>query len=449
MYKRISMVMFPVLALALIVVSYWGYTQLQMRNKIMVKAENQYQRSFHNLSYHLDRLHEELGNTLAMSTVSSDTYRKGLMNIWRLTNEAKSSVSQLPLYGMEFSKTEQFLTNVANFSYLAGVRDYAKKPLNEKEMKTLDSLYKHSAEISNEIRGLQAKTLSTRMSWSDVELALSSDKGPHDNMIVDGFQAMEKQVSGYDDVEWDPAVVNMHRKNNFNELDGKEETPEEIRHKAAQFWNADPNAIQVTENGKGTKTHTYSASMNTGSGTLQMDFSRKGGQPFYFSNHREIGKATLDMDQAISHAKQFLDHHNYKDMIPVTTDHAGPTADITFAREQNNVKLYPEKILLKVALDNGEVVGMQATDYVFNHKDRQIAEPKVSVEEARKNISERMNITQQGLAVIKNNVNEEVLCHEFFGQMNNTNYRIYINAETGAEEKIEPIKAAGQALLTQ
>lgn len=438
MYKRISAVLFPIVTIALIFTAYWGYTEYQKRNKIMVKAENQYQRSFHNLSYHMDRLHEQLGNTLAMSTASVDTYRKGLVKTWQLTSEAKSEVAQLPLLGMEFSKTEQFLTNLSNFSYQTGVRDFSKKPLSDKELKTLNALYTRSGELSKELRGMQAKVLSTKLQWSDVEMALASEKGPKDNMIVDGFQAMDKQVSGYSDVEWDPSIANMSRRHDSDTLKGKEVSADEVKNKAAQFWNIDPSLVQVSENGKGTKFHTYSANINNSAGGVsQMDYTSKGGHPFHFLNSREIGQPTCDVNQAADIAGQFLDKHNYKSMTPISFDKNGNAADITFARKQNDVTIYPEKIAVKVALDNGEIVGVQATDYVYNHKERELKQPQMDMEAVQKNLSDKMNVTGKGLAIITNEMKEDTQCFEYVGKMNNTSYRIFLNADTGAQEKIE------------
>ncbi len=54
MYKRLSAVLFPIVTLLMIGAFVWGYQENQEKNSILIKAENQYQRAFHNLSYHMD-----------------------------------------------------------------------------------------------------------------------------------------------------------------------------------------------------------------------------------------------------------------------------------------------------------------------------------------------------------------------------------------------------------
>ncbi len=76
MYKRLSIVMFPILLVALIGTGFWGYLEHQEKNSVLIKAENQYQRAFHDLSFHVDKLHTEIGNTLAVNSTSQDAYKK-------------------------------------------------------------------------------------------------------------------------------------------------------------------------------------------------------------------------------------------------------------------------------------------------------------------------------------------------------------------------------------
>ena len=78
MYKRLSAIFFPIATVLLIGALMWGYQENQEKNSILIKAENQYQRAFHNLSFHVDKLHGELGNTLAVHSASTGSQRKGL-----------------------------------------------------------------------------------------------------------------------------------------------------------------------------------------------------------------------------------------------------------------------------------------------------------------------------------------------------------------------------------
>lgn len=447
MYKRLSIVMFPFLLVALIGTGIWGYLEHQEKNSVLIKAENQYQRAFHDLSFHMDKLHTELGNTLAVNSTTHDAYKKGLINVWRITSQAQGEITQLPLTLMPFNKTQEFLANIATFSYRAAVRDLSKQPLDDQEMKNLNSLYEYSGQLAEELRGLQSKVLQSNLRWMDVELALATQKEPYDNAIIDGFQTVEKNVQEYREIQWSPAILSMYRKHDVNTLSGSEMTADEVRQKAAQFLGVtDTSGMNVIENGGGTEYQSFSVSAakdNTHDG-IHMDFAKKGGQLLWFSASRDVPSKTIDVRRARDIAAQFLDSHGYKDMTPVSYDEYMNVANITFATRKNDVINYLEKVAVKVAMDNGEVTGLQATDYVFENKDRQLKTPKLTAEEARKTLNPNFQVENVSQALIRNDIDEEVLCYQFIGRVNGSSYRVYVNAESGAEEKIDQLPEAQQ-----
>ncbi|MFB0841890.1 germination protein YpeB [Paenibacillus oleatilyticus] len=451
MYKRLSMVMFPILLVALIGTGVWGYLEHQEKNAVLIKAENHYQRAFHDLSFHVDKLHTELGNTLAVNSTSQDAYKKGLINVWRITSEAQNEISQLPLTMLPFNKTEEFLANISNFAYRAAVRDLSKSPLDGNEMKMLNTLHERAAEISKELRGVQSKVIQNNLRWMDVELALATQKEPHDNVIVDGFTTVDKKVREYPEINWSPAVMSMYQKRDMHMLSGPEMSADEIKQKAAQFLGIqDPSGLQVVENGPGTEYQSFSVTapkQGTADGA-HMDYSKKGGQLLWFAASRNVPEKKLDLRQARDIGAQFLDEHGYKNMTAVSYDEYGNIAHMTYAARTNNVINYVEKIAVQVALDNGEVTGLEATDYVYGKKDRQLKAPKLTADEARKTLNADFKADSVNQALIKNDIDEEVLCYQFIGRVNGGSYRIYVNAESGAQEKIDRLGAEEAAAVT-
>ncbi|MCZ8512913.1 germination protein YpeB [Paenibacillus filicis] len=444
MYKRLSMVMFPILVLALIGTGVWGYLEHQEKNSILIKAENQYQRAFHDLSFHMDKLHTELGNTLAVNSTSQDVYKKGLINVWRITSQAQNEIGQLPLTLLPFNKTQELLANISSFSYRAAVRDLSKQPLDENELKTLNTLYEHSADMSKELRGVQSKVIQNNLRWMDVELAIASQKEHADNVIIDGFTTVDKKVGEYPEINWSPAVMSVHQKRDVNMLGGNIVSADEVKQKAAQFLGLqDGSAVQVIENGGGTEYQSFSASVpkpDSHDG-IHMDYSKKGGQLLWFSAARDVPQKSLDARTARDKAAQFLDEHNYKDMTAVSYDEYNNVASLTFASHKNDVTNYLEKVAVKVALDNGEITGLEATDYVFNKKERQLKAPKLTADEARKTLSPNFQVDGVSKALIRNDIDEEVQCYQFTGRVNGGQYRIFINTESGSHEKIDHLTA--------
>jgi spore germination protein len=443
MYRKISAVLFPVLALVLIGTAFWGYQVSEERNVVLTKAENQYQRAFHNLSYHVEQLQTELGNSLAVNPKSQSFQRKCLLNVWRITSEAQNEIGQLPLGLISFSKTEEFLAKMSSFSYRTGVRDMKEEPLTEDEVNTLKTLYQHSKEISSEIRTLQSEVLDNQIRWMDIEMALEDEGEGLDNSVVNGFETIDKKVSEYSEVQWGPSTVNIFETRSYQKLDGKEVTAQQVKEQAVKFLNLkDSSAVKVVENGRGTEYASYSVTVNQkdNENNIKMDFTKKGGKLIWYMDSRNVNKKKLSIDQASDKAKAFLEDHDYKDMQAVSYDEYQNVANITFARVQDDIIIYPEKIAVKVGLDNGKITGMQASDYVYEHQERQFEKPKLSAKEAKEILNPNFEVQSRSMALIQNDLKDQVLCYEYLGAINDQRYRLYINADTGIEEKLEVIR---------
>ncbi|QAY66185.1 germination protein YpeB [Paenibacillus protaetiae] len=449
MYQRLSAVLFPVFTVLFIGAAYWGYQEHQDKNSVLIKAENQYQRAFHDLTYHVQQLHNQLGNTLAVNSTSQNYHRKGLINVWRLTSEAQNEVNQLPLTLLPFNDAEEFLSKIANFSYKTAVRDLSKQPLTDEEFKTMKTLYANSEQISNDLQSMQEKVLSKNLRWMDVEVAVAAEKSARDNSIIDGFRTVDKKVSEYPEINWGPSVSSMYQKRTVNMLSGNMVTAEQVKSLAAKFLNTNADEIRVVENGKGTEYASYSASIEPKGkqdSTIHMDFTQKGGQLIWFMNSRDVGSKQIQIKQAEKSAGAFLKKHDFDGMKPIAYDEYNNTGTFTYVGTQNGVLIYPEKLTVKVALDNGETIGLHANDYVYEHHKRNLPQAKLSKDEARKAVNPNMKITRENMALIQGEMGDEVLCYEFSGKINGSLYRIYINADNGTEEAIEEMALQNSAI---
>ncbi|AJS58013.1 germination protein YpeB [Paenibacillus sp. IHBB 10380] len=445
MYKRLSAVLFPVMTIFLIGALVWGYQENQEKNAVLIKAENQYQRAFHDLSFHMDRLHNELGNTLAVNSTSRSMHRKGLVNVWRLTSEAQNEINQLPIAMLPFNKTEELLSKISKFSYQTSVRDLDKEPLSEQEFKNLKVLYKDSAEITKDLEEVQNKVITNRLRWMDVESAMATEDKMLDNSIIDGFKTVDKKVGDYPELDWGPSMTTLEDKRAVKKLGGVPVTKEDVKRKAIKFANMGENPeVQITENGQGTEWASFTAKVTNpkkGNVPLTMDFTQKGGLLISYTDNRKVGNKAVTMDQSVEKADKFLDKKGYPNMTAVMSDDYGNMGNFTYVRKQDDVLIYPEKMAVRVGLDDGEVIGFQASDFIYEHEDnRVIPKAKLTVEQSRKMLNPEFKEKYNRKALIKDDMTNEVLCYEFGGTINGAQYRIYINTEDGSEESVEEMR---------
>ena len=71
-----------------------------------------------------------------------------------------------------------------------------------------------------------------------------------------------------------------------------------------------------------------------------------------------------------------------------------------------------------------------------------------SIENVKKTLNSQLNIESEGMAVIPTEWKTEILCYEFKGKVDDTEFLVYINAENGREEDILVISNTPNGTLT-
>lgn len=431
-------ILITILTLGVIGVGTWGFQEHQEKNAILIQAENDYQRAFHELTYHVDLLHSKIGTSLAMNSPTSLSPQ--LIEIWRITSQALADVGQLPLALIPFNKTEEFLANIGDFTYKTAVRDLSTEPLSEEETKRLNELYEQSGDVKNELRKVQHLVLKNNLRWMDVQLALASSDQQSDNTIIDGFKTVEKKVEGYTESNVE-LTGNSSEEHNYEFLTGSETTTkEEALKKARALFNLKNDAsLKITETGKGADFPMYSISYRGKDKNAYMDMSQQGGHPITLLVNRPIKQNKISLNQGLEKATNYLSNHGFENMVSFQSDEYSNIGVYSFLYDENGVRVYSDEIEIKVALDNGDIIGMTARNYFMNHKDRDIPKPAITEDEAIKQINPSVKIQEQHIAVIDNSIGEEVLTYEFLGVLNNETFRIFINAMDGTEEKVEKL----------
>lgn len=426
---------------ALFITGFWGYREHQQKQALLLQAENQYQRAFHNLSSNMDLLQDELGKSLAMNTQRQ--LGPCLTNIWRISYNAQNDAGQLPLTLMPFNRTQEFLHNLGEFSYRVAIRDQKKEPLTQKEWGTLQALYTESNGIEQDLQKLQSDVLDKNLRWMDAEMALTQTSKKTDNQIVDGFRSIETKVSAYPEIQSDTLTAMKSRtKPHIENLSGPEISQQEAVTKTAAFLGrTDTSGITAQKNGQGNQYPSYSVTVSDKNGKkYYLEMTAKGGHVTWLMDERNVTNATLDLVAAQEKGQQWLNTHGYNNLDLVKAEQYDNTGVYTFVPRQDGVLIYPDTVTIRVALDNGEVTGYNAKDYLFHHKTRNLSKPKLSLQQAQKNVSNKMQVQETAVALIEDEMGKEVLTYEFTGTMDNNTFRVYVNGQNGDEERVEKMK---------
>ena len=180
-----------------------------------------------------------------------------------------------------------------------------------------------------------------------------------------------------------------------------------------------------------------------------ISIAKKGGHVVLMNYNRNVEVEMISQEQADNIGKEFLANHGFPSMKETYYLKQDGIVTINYAFSQNDITVYPDLIKLKIALDNGEILGIETTGYLNAHTERQLEEPKITMEEAKSTLNPNLEIVSEGLAIIPTEWKTEVFCYEFKGKIEDTDFLVYINTENGREENILVIIDTPNGTLTQ
>ena len=411
-------------------------------------SENSYNMAFYEVVDYIQNVEVYLAKALISNSPESGA--ESLTNVWREANLALSYLTQLPINSHELENTSKFLNQVSDYSYSLYTKNLRDEELSEEDMNNLTELHEYSVELENTLNQLSADINDGRISWGELtEKGTVAFAQQVSNISQDSFDNLEQTFHEYSGLIYDGAYSEHVTKAEKVGLTGENIDEETAKNKAIELFN-NSNIKEVSSYGKSEgdiNSYNFGITFNDDS-IATVSISEKGGHVIYMDKNREVSAEVISQEEADNKAKQYLEENGFSNMKETYYLKQSGIVTINYAYVQNDVIMYPDLIKVKVALDNGEILGIETTGYLNSHTERKLEEPKVTVEEAKESLNDNLTIESEELAVIPTEWKTEVLCWEFEGNVEGLDFIVYVNAETGKEEDILIITNTPNGTLT-
>ena len=450
--KKIQINMdYIIIAIVVFIVVIGGliYVVVDNNKEAKTASQNTYNMAFYEVVDYVQNVETYLAKSLISSTPEHGA--ETLTNVWREANLAQAYLSQLPIESQELANTEKFLNQVSDYSYSLSRKNIYNESLSDEDLKNLKDLHNYSVELENTLNQLSDDINSGRIKWDEL-----TNKGTTafaqqvSTSSMDGFSNLEENFHQYSGLIYDGAFSEHLTNGEKKGLTGDDIDEETAKQKAIDFIGKDN--VQNVENLGFSENATipeYNFSVKTNSeDSISISISKKGGHIVYMNSNREVNAESISQEEANSKGKEFLNNHGIMDMKETYYLKQDGIVTINYAYVQNDVVVYSDLIKVKVALDNGEVLGIETTGYLNNHTKRDTSKIKISKESAKKTLNKDLQISSEGLAIIPTEFETEILCYEFKGKVDDKEFLVYINAENGREEDILIITNTPNGTLT-
>ena len=425
------------------------YVIVNNKNEAKTASQNTYNMAFYEVVDYVQNVETYLAKSLISSTPEHGA--ETLTNVWREANLAQAYLSQLPIESQELANTEKFLNQVSDYSYSLSRKNIYNESLTDEDLKNLKDLHTYSVELENTLNQLSDDINSGRIKWDElINKGTTAFAQQVSTSSMDGFSNLEENFHQYSGLIYDGAFSEHLTNGEKKGLTGDDIDEETAKQKAIDFIGKDN--VQNVENLGFSENATipeYNFSIKTNSeDNISISISKKGGHIVYMNSNREVNAESISQEEANSKGKEFLNNHGIMDMKETYYLKQDGIVTINYAYVQNDVVVYSDLIKVKVALDNGEVLGIETTGYLNNHTKRDTSKIKISKETAKKSLNKELQISSEGLAIIPTEYQTEILCYEFKGKVEDKEFLVYINAESGREEDILIITNTPNGTLT-
>lgn len=409
--------------------------------------------------YELVGIVENIDNDLDRARISASPEQQSriLTDALIQARVAETDVEKMPISAEEDANLTSFFNRTARVceGMLAKIRNG--EQLNDKDVEMVEGLYQKSHQVRQTLN-----ELATTMTTDDMMLFLKGGE----NKLSTAIRSIEEMTLEENKLGADMGGGKGETPPHKNQTDnGKGEKPtfmqsenqKETRLEKAQkidvkkaeelvkkyFKNYSIQSISFIGEAHNKWLPVYNFElMDNEENSLYAQISALDGALIRFNYYRECQDKKFDGDNAKMIAENFLSSLGYENVTAIRSSGLGTDEDFLFCYEKDGVVYYSDAIKVKVCLERGIVSGMDAGEFIKNHRDRLEPSAKITLAQARENLHHSVEVESARMCVI--NIGPKERCaYEFLCSYKDDNYLIYIDAETGRELSIVNTKSLG------
>ena len=417
-----------ILSTLLVLVSVFAFYQYNRARKLEYFRNIEYNRVFSELTEYVDDLEISLLKGQVVST--NEQMAKLSADLYGQASAAKSNLALLPLKGQALTKTSEFLSQVGEYAHCVSAKMLRGEKLSQKEIQTMQQLLGYADTLKKSLDEMLISLSDGRLSFDDGKAHLKNLSNGGRITASSELLKLEEEFHNYPSLIYDgPFSQHLSLKESVFVKGKPYITEKQALVKARAFLGKESATVSEI----GGKLPSYSVSNSTAT----VEFTKQGGTLLLLMRDRHPDEEKLSINEAKMKAQTFLEKNGFPSMRESYYEKQDGSVVINYAYEQDGYTVFPDLVKVKVALDNGEIIGFESRGYVMNHIYRDIPKEKVSREEALSNVNEHLQVEEVSRAVIPLESGNEAACWQIKGVVSDKHFLMYVNTQTGFTEDIQ------------
>ena len=418
---------FLLLSTLLLLVTAFALFQYKRAEELSYHRNLEYNRVFAELTEYVDDLEitlckgQVVSTPMQMAKLSADLHSQA--------SGAKANLALLPINGRNLEKTSEFLSQVGEYANCISEKMLRGEKIGKKEIQTMQELSGYANTLKSGLDEMLIGINDGNISFDGEKGALPSFSGGKTAMASE-LEALEEEFHNYPSLIYDgPFSQHLTLKESILTKGKAELTKKQALKKAKKLIGDEKASVSEI----GGKLPCYSVNSNS----AVAEYTKHGGILLMLMKDRHIEEEKLSVSDAKKKASAFLKENGFNDMRESYYENMGGSVVINYAYEQDGYIVFPDLVKVKVALDDGEIIGFESRGYVMNHTYRNIPKPVITAEEALKNVNPDLQIKETTMAVIPLESGNEACCYQIKGVVSGRHFLIYVNTQTGDTEDVQ------------
>lgn len=382
------------------------------------KINGVYEKSYYEVLDSLNNAETKLSKVNVVS--GAKVKRELLADVWKECDVAVTNFSQLGMDGEEMETITKFLNQVGDYAYYLMGKTGAGEELSVDEKNNVKRFYELIGQLRSDLSAVG-------------DAMVTGDRISADTLS--DMTAVKDAIKNYSSIDYPELIYDGPFSDGLNDreakfLEGKTEITEEgAVEKIKQIF---PDATEIKTDGESKATiEAYVISFKNDGTAYNAFVTKKGGYIAALNGYGTTDNPQKTEEECVDEAKNFLSSIGYTDMSEVWVYNNNSTVYINFAYTDNGIVFYPDLIKVKVSSETGKVLGVEATNYIYNHGTRDVDYDNAA--EGAISISGELTVTGTRYCVIPTDWNEEVYCKEVTGTSEGLTYYLYFDLSTGEE----------------
>ena len=379
---------------------------------------------------------QAIGLKLGKAPVAADarTQVELLAGISRQADSVVSGLSALPLSHIAMSDTMKFCNQLSEYTMVLALSVSAGQPLSQQQTTELSSLESQCALLLGQFATARETMVAESLRLTarpGVFYAEAQAAQRPLEQVADPDSGMDYPSMIYDGAFSDARHYGSPKALGEGRIDQRQAM------EAARAFVGEERVRSVEaapDSGGALASYGVKLTLNDGV-VLNAEVTRQGGKMLWMVPEHAAFEPGWTLEECAEAARDFLLDRGYGEMEANHYQVYDGLAVINFVAVQDGVLLYPDLVKVQVRMDTGEVVGLEANNYLMNHTERTGLSPALSGEQALEKASSRLEAGQARLCVIPYREGER-LCYEVPGRYEGREYRVYIDAITGEEAEV-------------